>query len=261
MSLDLAGVVAPLRADAGESVLLFDFDGTLSPLVDDPAAARPLPGVAERLAALAAAYRLVAAVSGRPVAFLAEHLPATVALSGLYGLESRVDGAVADHPEAARWGPVVAQAVTEARAATAPGTPGHGIVVEAKGLSITLHTRTHPELADVAEALARDLAAPGGLRVRPAKKSVEIHPPVDVDKGTAVLDLADGATAVLYVGDDHGDIPAFAALDVLAARIPPVRVLGAVVDGPELPAEVRAFGQLVLPDQTAVLDLLDALLV
>lgn len=261
MAPDLAAAVAPMRADPASSVLLFDFDGTLSPLVDDPASARPLPGTVERLERLARSYRLVAAVSGRPVAFLASHLPPSVAMSGLYGLETRIGGEVVDHPESARWAPVVAEAARRAEAATAPGTPGHGILVEAKGLSITLHTRTHPELADEAVALAHRLAEPGGLRVGPAKKSVELHPPIQADKGTAVLALADGAAAVLYVGDDHGDIPAFAALGQLASRTPPVAVLGVVVDGPELPAEVRPLGQLVLPDQTTVLDLLDALAV
>ena len=69
MAADLREAVAPLRAQPDRSVLLFDFDGTLSPVVDDPAAAVALPGVPERLERLAASYRLVGAVSGRPVAF------------------------------------------------------------------------------------------------------------------------------------------------------------------------------------------------
>ncbi|WP_421118466.1 trehalose-phosphatase [Aquihabitans daechungensis] len=261
MSADLREAVAPLRRDPGRSVLLFDFDGTLSAVVDDPAAAVALPGVAERLERLAASYRLVGAVSGRPVAFLAGVLPPTLVLSGLYGLESRVDGRVVDHPEADRWRPVVAQAVAAVTAATAPGEPGHGIVVEAKGLSITLHVRTRPELGEAVVELAHQVAAPTGLVVRPAKMSVELHPPVEADKGTALRALAEGAGAVLYAGDDVGDLPAFAALDDLAQRAPFVATLGVVVDGPELPDELRAPHRLVLPDQAAVLALLDALAV
>ena len=48
--------------------------------------------------------------------------------------------------------------------------------------------------------------------------SVELHPPVDIDKGTVVADLAADADSALYAGDDVGDLPAFAALDALAAR-------------------------------------------
>lgn len=261
MPTELALAVAPLRADPSGSVLLFDFDGTLSPLVDDPAAARPLPGVVERLDRLAARYRTVGAVSGRPVSFLAEHLPSSVVLSGLYGLESLVDGQIVDHPEAARWRPVIADAVRTAEAAVAPGGRAEGVVVEAKGLSITLHVRTRPELADAAASLAQELAAPGGLRISQAKMSVELHPPIEANKGTALLALAEGARGVLFVGDDNGDIPAYEALEQLAARTPPVATLGVIVDGPELPERVRAQRGLLLERQAAVLDLLDALAV
>lgn len=259
MAADLREAVAPLRARPDRTVLLFDFDGTLSPVVDDPAAAVALPGVAERLEHLAASYRLVGAVSGRPVAFLSEVLPPSVALSGLYGLESRRDGRVVGHPEADRWRPVVAEVVEALAAATAPGQAAHGVVVEAKGLSITLHVRTRPDLDRVAVDLAHRLAAPAGLEVRPAKMSVELHPPIAVDKGTAVRDLAEGAAGVLYVGDDIGDLPAFDALDELAAGTPPVATVAVVVSGPELPAELAAAGRLLLPDQGAVIELLDAL--
>lgn len=259
MTLDLAAAVAPLRADPAGSVLLFDFDGTLSPLVDDPAEARPLPGVVERLDRLARSYRCVGAVSGRPIEFLAQHLPPSLVLSGLYGLESQVDGVRVEHPESAHWRPVIDDLRRALEAATAPGRPGHGIVVEAKGLSITLHVRTRPDLEDEVLALAHRLAAPAGLEVRPAKMSVELHPPIAADKGTALVALVEGATGVLYAGDDRGDMPAYRALDALAARTPAVAVVGVVVDGPELPDEVRAVDGLHLPDQTAVVDLLDAL--
>lgn len=261
MSTALADSVAPLRADPAGTALLFDFDGTLSPVVDDPARARPLDGVVERLARLATSYRTVAVVSGRPVTFLADHLPPEIVLSGLYGLESMADGQVADHPDAARWRPVVAEAVRAAGAATAPGQPAHGVLVEAKGLSITLHTRTRPDLAGAAAELAAAIAEPLGLTTGSAKQSVELHPPIAADKGTAVLALADGARTVLYAGDDVGDLPAFDALEVLAARTPPVATLGVIIDGPELPATLRARPGLLLGDQGAVLDLLDALAV
>ena len=261
MAADLREAVAPLRAQPDRSVLLFDFDGTLSPVVDDPAAAVALPGVAERLERLAGSYRLVGAVSGRPVAFLAEVLPPSVALSGLYGLESRRDGQLVGHPEADRWRPVVAEVVEALVAATAPGQAAHGVTVEPKGLSITLHVRTRPDLSPVAIDLAHRLAGPAGLEVRPAKMSVELHPPIAADKGTAVLGLAAGAAGVLYVGDDVGDLPAFAALDDLAQGTPPVATVAVVVSGPELPAELVAPGRVVLPDQRSVIELLDALAV
>ena len=72
--------------------------GTLSAIVNDPVAARPLPGVPDLLARLAARFGLVAVVSGRPTAFLAEVLqsPPGVTLVGLYGLERALQGPAHD---------------------------------------------------------------------------------------------------------------------------------------------------------------------
>ena len=52
-------------------------------------------------------------------------------------------------------------------------------------------------------------AALGDLEVRAAKMSVELHPPLPADKGTALEALAGGMAAVAYVGDDRGDLPAY----------------------------------------------------
>ena len=87
--------------------------------------------------------------------------------------------------------------------------------VERKGLSLTLHYRTNPQLAEAVRMWADFQAARSGLLVRPAKMSVELHPPIDVDKGSALIELCRAADvrAAMYVGDDIGDLPAFAALD------------------------------------------------
>lgn len=256
---ELAALLAPLRAHPERTALLFDFDGTLSPTVADPAAATALPGVVPRLAELATTYAVVAAVSGRPVAFLAAQLPPSVQLSGLYGLETRLDGIVGGHAEAARWRPAIAEAARRAAERSAPGSALHGLVVEAKGLSLTLHVRTHPELADESVALAHDLAAEAGLEVRPAKMSVELHPPLAVDKGTAVRSLVGAARCALFVGDDVGDLPGFAALAELRTEGALDVARSIAVGGAELPAEVRERADLVLPAQADVLSVLDAL--
>jgi trehalose 6-phosphate phosphatase len=201
-----------LRARPDRSGVLSDFDGTLSAIVADPAAARPLDRVPAVLERLAARYAVVAIVSGRPVAFLEAHLPASVRMSGLYGLE-RSEGGVRSEPDGAGpWREVVADVAT---AAEAHGPPG--MTVERKGLSMTLHFRSHPDLAGPVTEWAAQQASRSGLTVRPAKMSVELHPPVPVDKGTAVEALAGGLDAVCYIGDDIGDLPAFDALDRLAA--------------------------------------------
>jgi hypothetical protein len=66
----LAEHAARLAAQADQVVLCLDFDGTLSPIVDDPEAARPLPGLVELLGPLAARFAAVALISGRPADYL-----------------------------------------------------------------------------------------------------------------------------------------------------------------------------------------------
>jgi trehalose 6-phosphate phosphatase len=219
-----------------------DFDGTLAPIVEDAAAARPLAGAVDVLAALAARYRRVAVVSGRPAGFLARHLPAPgVILSGLYGLDSWQDGATVDHPDAQAWRDVVGR-VADLADAELPAGAG----VERKGLSVTLHVRVNPETEPVVMEWAQRAAAATGLALHQARRSWELRPPVAADKGTVVTDLADGLDAVCFVGDDRGDLPAFEALDRLANTITrkvavrsdeaPPELIGAadeVVDGPD----------------------------
>ena len=209
---DVRSLLAPLRARPEDAAVLTDFDGTLAPIVDQPAAARPLPGVAETLASLGARYARVAVISGRPAGFLREHLgPAggQVVLSGLYGLEwAQGAGPIHVDVEAERWRDTVEQAATAATRAVPPGA-----TVERKGLSVTLHWRVAREAEPWAMEWARDTAQRTGLVVHPGRMSAELRPPVEADKGSVVARLVDGVSAATFLGDDVGDLPAFAALD------------------------------------------------
>ena len=222
-----------MRAAPDRTALLFDFDGTLSPIVDRPADARPGPGVVDALVVLTARYRTVTVISGRPVAFLADHLPPGIDLSGLYGLERRVDGVVGAMAGTDRWRGVIADAVSRLE-----GDLPTGVFVEPKGLSVTVHTRLRPDLADAAAKVVHEVGAALDLDVRPAKSSLELHPPVAVDKGTVVRELAAGADAVLYAGDDVGDTPAFRALHELRAG--GVETLAVLVESSGTPVELHA---------------------
>ena len=200
--------------------MLTDFDGVLSPIVEAADAARPLPGVPELLDELEARFKVMAVVSGRPVAYLDRLLPATVLISGLYGLEESHHGTRTERGTASVWREVIDDVAT-ASESVGPA----GMDVERKGLSLTLHFRAHPDLAPAVAEWARLQAARSGLGMRSAKMSIELHPPVGVDKGTVVEGLAAGLDAVCYVGDDVGDLPAFDALDRLAgAGVHSVRV-------------------------------------
>ena len=242
--------LGPLRARPDRAAVLTDFDGTLSPIVEDWTAAVPLPGVRDLLDDLAARYAVVAVISGRPVSYLLDHLGSRPRLSGLYGLETVIDGHRLTAEGAEDWRVRIESAVDSA-------TARFGSLVEHKGLSMTVHFRTRPELAPDVEAWAAQECRRSGLEVRQAKASVELHPPVTFDKGTVVEAAVDGLDAACFFGDDVGDLPAFAALDRLRAR--GVHTVKVGVKTAEAPSVVLAGADIVVDGPTGALDLLRTL--
>ena len=252
--MDLEDLLRPVLDQRDDAVVAVDFDGTLSPIVDDPAAARPLDGTPGLLTQLADVVGEVAVLSGRPVSFLEQFFTDDgVSLFGLYGLESRRLGRRADHPSSGVWRESVAAVAERCRRSGIDG-----MEVESKGLSITLHYRQHPDLEPAVRALAAEQAEQSGLLLRDAKMSVELHPPIAADKGTVLRTLAAAhGGAVLAVGDDVGDLPAFDALDELAAdgRV----VVRVAVGGVEAPPVLTDRADAVLSGPEEVRDLLTAL--
>lgn len=244
--------LTPFRADPASVAVVLDYDGTLSPIVADAAAALPHEGVPELLARLRDRLGLVAVVSGRPIDFLAPLLPPGLVLAGLYGLELAVDDQRLDHPQSGNWREVVDDVAGRAEI-RGPA----GVVVERKGLSLTLHYRTAPDQEEATAAYAAEEAHRSGLVARPARMSWELHPPIEVDKGTAVLDLADDFVAVAFAGDDVGDLPGFDALDELAER--GVATLRIAVDSPEAPPELTERADVVVDGPGGLVTLLESL--
>lgn len=239
----------PFVADPPRAGVFTDFDGTLAPIVDDPATSQPVPGAVDTLVRLARQVGRVGVLSGRPVDFLAAWLPSPVDLSGLYGLQRRIDGRRHDRPDASTWGPVVDAAADAARR-----SGPDGMRVEHKELSLTLHYRERPDLAAAVEAWASTEGAGTGLEVHRARMSVELHPPIPADKGSALLEFAAGLTSVCFLGDDVGDLPAFAALDTLRGEgVATVKV--AVHSSEQDPRLARA-ADLVVDDPPQALALL-----
>ena len=188
-------------------LFLLDYDGTLAPIVDDPARAHPHPEVWSTLSALSAAHPVVV-ISGRDMATLARFLPGLdVRAVGLHGAEEGRLGEAPARPSL--------DAHAEALAGLRAAVPQlDGVVIEDKGGAFAVHYR---HAADEAAALGalRAWAAgvPAGLTAIWGKKVVELRPE-GVSKGVAVARLAaeHPDRAPVYIGDDTTDEDAFVAL-------------------------------------------------
>jgi len=257
--------LAAILANPAKSVLAFDFDGTLAPIVPDPEQARAHPQAVPALAGLAPKVASVAVVTGRPAEVAVRH----GGFAGVAGLEHLV---VLGHYGAERWdavsGEVSAPAPHPGVAAVRAELPGllerigarQGIWIEEKGRAVAVHTRraTDPQAAfDALREPLTDLATRHGLIVEPGRMVLELRPP-GMDKGVALLDHVreTGATAVLYAGDDLGDLPAFAAVEELRSDGIPGLL---VCSGSDEVTELRERADVVVDGPAGVVGLLRAL--
>lgn len=207
----------------GRPVVCLDFDGTLSPIVDDPDAAALSPGTLEVLDRLAPLCTL-AIVSGRGADDVAARVgPRDQHVAGSHGFEVlNPDGSRHDHPGAAASVAVLDE--VERRLIEQIGSIP-GVVIERKRFGLTIHDRmvTDEQLAHVRSAATAEAARHRGLRVTHGKRVTELRPDVDWHKGRAVRrlvdEIGDEDPTVVYVGDDTTDEDALRMLDPLDVGI------------------------------------------
>lgn len=246
-----------LRTRLSDAVVALDYDGTLAPIVDRPQDAVAAPGAVEVLAALAPRVRTLALVTGRPADVVVElgglaQVPGLVVL-GQYGAQ-RWAGGELSAPEPL---PGVERARSELPALLA----AEGAELEDKGLSVVVHTRRAPDPSGALQRLdaaVRAVADEAGLEVHPGRFVLELRPP-GYDKRAALLSLCDPLpAAVLFAGDDLGDLPAYDAVEELSAR----GAVGVTVcsGSEEGPAALRDRADVVVDGPPGVVALLRTLL-
>ncbi|CAA9434810.1 MAG: Trehalose-6-phosphate phosphatase [uncultured Pseudonocardia sp.] len=198
-------------AAAPRLLVALDFDGVLAPIVDVPSQARPLPGSARALGALATLPdTTVALVSGRGLADLAavSGFGAPVRLVGSHGGEFDDGGAVLDDEQRARLESLTAELET-----LVDGAPG--VALEHKPAGVAVHVRNAaPDVAArVLDAVRAGPARRAGVDATPGKAVLDLAV-LQVDKGLAIDVLRErtGADAVLFAGDDVTDETGFAVL-------------------------------------------------
>jgi len=251
--------LAELLDRPGAALLGLDFDGTLAPIVPDPDEARAHPDVPPALVRLAPRLGRVAVITGRPAQIAVDYANLAdvdrLVVLGHYGLERWEGGRVtapADDPAVAAARSRVPALLAELGVADA--------YVEDKGRAIAVHVRraADPLAAfDLVAPRLRALAGELGLAVEPGRMVVELRP-AGGDKGDAVRALVAEQTpsAVVFIGDDLGDLPAFAAVEALRAEGLPGLL---VCSGSSEVTEVAARADLVVDGPPGVAALLQTL--
>lgn len=214
-----------LLAAADRSVAAFDFDGTLSPIVDDPTRARIHPDAPELLLELGESFRAIAVVTGRPArqAISLADLDDLGARLTERGRELRVLGQYGNERWSSADRRIVSPRPPKGLASFERELPeilrsarAEEAWVEEKGLAVAIHTRrmAHPnEAMERLAPLVSDAATEHGLTLEPGRNVLEVRA-AGMDKGDAVRRLVAelDAGGFLFCGDDLGDLEAFRAV-------------------------------------------------
>jgi trehalose 6-phosphate phosphatase len=228
-----ADLLNRLAEDPAHAALFLDVDGVLAPIVPRPHDARVPEETRAELRRLHARYALVACISGRAGADAVRIVGVPeLTYVGNHGLELE-DGAD-------EW----ADRLRDFLAGIAWPR------IENKALTAALHYRDNPDEAAAKRELdaIADRARAAGFVARYGRKVLELVPPLDANKGTAVRRLMSerGLQRALYAGDDTTDLDAFEALEQLelgvrvavASPEGPVALLGQADITVETPAEL-----------------------
>lgn len=222
------------RLDGSPLVVLLDIDGTLAPIAPRPELAAVPANTKDVLTRLARLSDVeIVFITGRSASDARHMLDIPGAwIIGNHGFElTAPDGETIASPDVQQFEPRVRDA-ERALEGMARATPG--ILLENKRWSLSVHFRlANPDSVPGVIERATDVARQMGMRVTDGKMIVELRPPVNIDKGTAAVALAErlkatsDAASLFNAGDDRTDEDAFRALRALNPRAVTVRVKGA----------------------------------
>ena len=191
--------------------LITDIDGTISEIAPSPAEAQVHHECKAQLSRLVERLPLVAAISGRPVLEAKEMVGVDgMVYIGNHGLERWQDG-VTEYVEGAEE---YRAKVAAARQGLMDLTSIENLYMEDKGIALAIHYRNCLDRQQARQSILKQVEgsrSAKGFKIVEGKMVVELRPPVEVNKGSAVKDLIRDYRLCggLYLGDDASDIDAF----------------------------------------------------
>ncbi len=216
--------VATVLARADHILLLSDYHGTLTPIVERPEMANLPYATGVLLRELTRRRRFkVGIISGRALSDLKMRVGLKdVIYAGNHGLEIEGPALSFVHPVAEEFRsvghilyPVLKNSLGRIK----------GAFVEDKGLTLSVHYRlvdgaSVPEVATAFEKAVGVLRILGRLKVTEGKKVFEVRPAVDWDKGKAIFEVLASCrrahpkirSLVIFLGDDLTDEDGFRAV-------------------------------------------------
>jgi trehalose 6-phosphate phosphatase len=222
---DVWDEVAHRLKSAEHILLLSDYDGTLTPIVDKPELATIPKDIKKLLRKLAKDRRYtVGIISGRALADLKSKVDLDgIIYAGNHGLEIEGFGSSFLEPIAEEMRPFL-HMLNQALSATLRGIKG--VFVEDKGLTVSVHYRLvddtdEGKVKDTFRNVTDTLNVMGKIRITQGKKVYEIRPPGDWDKGKAITWLmaeckevrGKGGALPIYLGDDLTDEDGFKVIE------------------------------------------------
>jgi trehalose 6-phosphate phosphatase len=238
--------------------LVFDIDGTLSPIAATPGEAQLYPGVAELLEQ-AISHAHVAIITGRAVADGARMVNvAGLTYIGTHGLEW-ADG-LPTHapvhllPEAMEYREAGKYLLDLAEQEHAPG-----IFVERKSVGGAIHYRLAPDPEQARQNILDLLEEPAQrvhMKLAEGKRVIEVRVPLQINKGHALRSFVQryALQSVLFAGDDRTDIDALLEIEHLRAE--GIQALGVAVQHADTQAELLNHADIVVQEVAGMAQLL-----
>ena len=230
----------------GPTGLLLDLDGTISEIVPGPMDSAVSPTMRAALVELHRRLPLVAIVTGRSSERARDIVGVPELLYvGNHGLERMEQGRLTMAKEVEPHLRFLEQLFESLRGRFSE----EGLMYEHKEGSFAIHYRhtTNPQRACQELLEGIEELASGRVKVVMGKQVVNVLPPVDLNKGTAVVSLVKkyGLAGAVLMGDDVTDIDAFRAAEELVT-VGGFSKLGIAVVGSGSPQELVALADYTL---------------